>query len=202
MIGEKDFLLPSLSEMEAKKLLKTVKEVKGLRAERDYMVLNLFLKTGVRLCELAGLTIGDLTEALQNGRLHIRKETAKRGKERDVPLHKDLEIHIKHFLSIKRKFREDLHDDSPAFLSKKKNSLARRSIQDIVFYWAKRSGIGKFSPHTLRHTFSVRFIENYSGGPVKAISILQGYLGHSHPGTTQIYLRASTEEKREAIQCL
>lgn len=199
---EKDYKLPSMSEMEAKKLIKTVKEIKGLRAERDFFILDLFLKTGIRLCELNGLIVRDLQEALQNGRLHIRKEIAKQGKERDIPLHKDLENHIKHFLKIKRYFREDLHDDSPVFVSKKKNKLSRRSIQEMVEYWSTKAGIGKFTPHCLRHTFSVRFVENYSGGPIKAISILQSYLGHSHPGTTQIYLRPSSEEKREAIQCL
>lgn len=202
MIGEKDYRLPSLSEMEAKKLIKIVKEVKGKRAERDHFTIDLFLRTGIRLCEMSGLVVGDLKEALQNGRLRIRKEIAKRGKEREIPLHKDLESHIKHFLSIKRHFREDLHDDSPALVSKKGNALSRRSIQDLVAFWTKKAGIGKFTPHSLRHSFSVRFVENYSGGPIKAISILQGYLGHSHPGTTQIYLRPSTEERREAIQCL
>jgi len=202
MIGEKDYKLPSLSEMETKKLLRTVKEVKGLRAARDYFIIILFLLTGIRLCELSGLTVGDLKEALQNRRLCIRKEIAKRGKSRDIPLHRDLEIQIKHFLEVKRHYREDLRDFSPVFISKKRNGLARRSIQDLIAYWTTRAGIGKFTPHCLRHSFSVHFIENYSGGPVKAVSILQGYLGHLSPATTQIYLKPGTAEKREAIQCL
>lgn len=202
MNQQQDYKLPSMSEMETKKLLKTVREVKGLRAERDHLIINIFLKSGLRLCELSGLTILDLKEALQNGRLHIRKEIAKRAKERYIPLHKDLESHIKHFLTVKRHYREDLHDESPAFISKKRNALSRRTIQDIVAYWSKKADLGKFSPHSLRHSFSVIFVQNYSGGPLKAISILQGYLGHSSPATTQIYLCPSTEERKEAIQCL
>jgi site-specific recombinase XerD len=202
MNQQQDYKLPSMSEMEAKKLLRTVREIEGLQAARDYMILNLFLKTGIRLCELSGLTVGDLQDALQNGRLKIRKEIAKRGKEREVPLHKKLEDHINHFLKVKRHYREDLHDEAAAFISKKRNALSRRSIQDVVAYWSKKAGIGKFSPHSLRHSFSVIFVQNYSGGPLKAISILQSYLGHSSPATTQIYLRPSFTERKEAIQCL
>jgi site-specific recombinase XerD len=202
MNQQQDYKLPSLSEMEIKKLIRTVREVKGKKAERDHMIIDLFLKTGLRLCELSGLTVGDLQEALENGRLRIRKEIAKGGKEREIPLHKDLENHLKNFLTIKRHYREDLHDSTPLFVSKKGNALSRRSIQDLVEYWSKRSGLGKFSPHGLRHSFSVIFVQNYSGGPLKAISILQGYLGHSSPATTQIYLRPSTAERTAAIQCL
>lgn len=76
-----------LTEKEEKQLLKVLDHRKD--AERDYMVIHLILKTGLRRCEVSGLNNGDLRNREV---LHVRKEVAKGGSSRDIPLNKRIQI--------------------------------------------------------------------------------------------------------------
>ena len=61
----------------------------------------------------------------------------------------------------------------------------------------KQAGLDGVSCHTLRHTFSTRYLE--AGG---AIHMLQQFLGHANITTTSRYLHATTAYGRESIELL
>jgi integrase/recombinase XerD len=66
-----------------------------------------------------------------------------------------------------------------------------RVIWRIVKDIGKRAGVPQVFPHALRHSFSVRFLEQHPG----EIEALQRLLGHARMETTQRYLRAMEHQR-------
>ena len=192
-----------LTEREEKILLKTVKERKGKRAERDAVLLEFGLKTGLRLSELHGLNVGDVRGM---EKLYVRPETAKRSRARILPLHKDLQRVLKSFIKMKLQWREGIHDEDPLFVSKKKNRLSRRAIQDLFEEWCIEAGFvfningkieAQYTVHSMRHTFATRLLQRGH-----SLTVVQKLLGHSSLASTGIYTEATFEECEEAVNAL
>lgn len=192
-----------LTEKEEKHLLKTIAEVKGKRAERDYMILFLGFNTGLRCSEIIGLNIGDVRG---KEKLYVRQETAKRSKARIVPLSKRLSASIRNFIKLKLQWREGIQDDSPLFVSKKNNRLSKRALQDLFEYWCIRAGLTRYhageekalyTVHSMRHSFAKRLRQRgYT------IEHVQKLLGHSSLASTGIYTEVDDEELQEAVNAL
>lgn len=192
-----------LSEQEAKRLIKTVRERKGYKAARDLMIINLILNTGLRACETVGLTVGDVRN---KEKLYVRPETAKRSKARFVPINKFTQGALKSFFRLKLQAGESINEAAPLFISKKKNLLSKRALQDLIEAWILRSGLtttkdGKIIPlysvHSLRHTCFKRMRERGVG-----LEVIQKIAGHSSLASTGIYTEATYDEMEEAVGCL
>lgn len=190
-----------MSDHEEKKLVRTVREIKGHKAERDWFMIYFLLNTGLRLSELHGLNVGDVR---QRNKLYVRPETAKFGKGRDVPIVEKVQGHVKRFLALKMKQGELIRDDSPLFVSRLGERLSQRSIQEAVEGWLIRAGLtttknGKtvplYSVHSLRHTCFQRMRERGV-----ALQAIQKIAGHASLASTGIYTEATWEECVEAIE--
>ena len=71
--------------------------------------------------------------------------------------------------------------------------LTPRSIQRIVKFYAKKSGIVKdVHPHTLRHSFATDLLIN--GADIRSV---QAMLGHSSITTTQVYTHVTNQQLKE-----
>jgi integrase/recombinase XerD len=196
--------LKYLSLNEQKLLIKTIREIKGRKAERDLVIVELILNTGLRVSEVVGLTVGDIRN---KEKLYIRPETSKFCRGRFIPLNKHIQDVLRHFLKLKLSLlKESINDEGPLFISKKRNSLSKRALQNIVEYWMLKAGLtttkgGKIVPlysvHSLRHTFAKRMRER--GITLEAI---QKLLGHSSLASTGIYAEATFEEMKEAVAVL
>ena len=64
--------------------------------------------------------------------------------------------------------------------------LNRSALSFVIRETGRRAGIGKISPHTLRHSFATHLLQR--GADIRAI---QELLGHSYLSSTQIYTRIS-----------
>ena len=195
-----------LTEREEKQLLRTVKEVKGRKAERDAMVLLLGFNTGLRLSEMIGLNVGDVRG---KEKLYVRPETTKATKcykdaegnikkkpvGRYIPLSKKLQVAIREFMKYKLTWRESIQDDAPLFISKKAARLSRRAIQEVFAYWRDRSGLDGYTVHSMRHSFGKRLIQRGI-----ALATVQKLLGHASMGSTGVYIEAGYEEMQEAVE--
>ena len=73
---------------------------------------------------------------------------------------------------------------------------SERRVQQIVKEAAKEAGLTKrVYPHLLRHTMARRLADR--GMPE---NLLQRFLGHDHPATTQVYYEPSRPQVKEAFR--
>lgn len=147
----------------------------GLLPARDRAVLELFYSSGLRVAEMAGLTVDDV-----NTREGMVKVRGKGKKERLVPMGSKAVDAIKTYLVEKNLLKRK---DPAMFLSRSGRPLTDRSIRRIVVKYARMIGIsGPVGPHTLRHSFASHLLQ---GGA--DLRVIQELLGHASLSTTQKY---------------
>src|SRR5713101_6087974 len=141
---------------------------------RDYAILQVFLQTGIRVSELAHLTLADVD--FLKPAITVR---GKRSIEREIALEKRGVQALKNYLAIRPESLSDV-----LFFNYKGEPISERGIRKLVVKYRKNAGITKrASCHTLRHTFATYKAE-------KGVSPfqLQQWLGHANLNTTQIYV--------------
>lgn len=103
-------------------------------------------------------------------------------------------------------FDDELHDVLAALKAHKiseyvfVSNKTKREISSFktAFHNAlRKSGLPKFTMHTLRHTYASRMLQ--AGADIRTV---QENLGHASIMTTQIYLHSSEEAKRKAVLML
>jgi integrase/recombinase XerD len=162
------------------------------RALRDYAVVNLLLRTGLRTIELIRANIEDLTF---KGSQRVLLVQGKGRDERDnfVVLTDKAYQPIAEYLALRGKYTSS----EPIFISTSNNSrgerLTTRSISFIVKEGLKAIGLDErsFTAHSLRHTTAVNILR--AGG---SLETAQFTLRHTNPATTQIYTATLNEERR------
>ena len=143
---------------------------------RDKAMLELFYSSGLRLSELATLTIGNIDLAEKQVRV-----LGKGKKERVLPIGRMAIKALSDWLSVRIEFNKYQLD--ALFLSQLGNSISVRQIDQRLKHWAKQQGIHNIvHPHKLRHSFASHMLE--SSGDLRAV---QELLGHENLSTTQIY---------------
>ncbi len=152
---------------------------------RDHAMLELFYSSGLRVSELAGLTLQQID--LQNGFLRV---FGKGSKERIVPVGERAQAALKTYLESGRSALVRERTGSELFLSERGRAISRKTIWVIVKKYAQRAGIKQsVKPHLLRHSFATHLLNG--GADLRAI---QEMLGHANISTTQIY--TAVEKKR------
>lgn len=181
---------------EAKRLLEASKTSTNEREKkyvtRNHAILTIFLNCGLRLSELVGINISDISFPSR-----IIKVTGKGNKERSIYLNdacmKALDDYIKERpKNISKKYEDAL------FLSNQKKRISRRGVQYIVENELKKAGLdsSKYSVHKLRHT-AATLMYQYGDADIAA---LQKVLGHETISTTEIYTHAENYEVKRAIE--
>lgn len=157
----------------------------GAHDLRDRALLELFYSSGLRVSELAGLTIQQID--LEHGFLRV---FGKGSKERVVPIGGQAAAAIATWLASGRPHFVKPRTGSELFLSERGSALSRVTLWLIVKKHAQRAGITRpVKPHLLRHSFATHLLSG--GADLRAI---QEMLGHANIATTQIY--TAVESKR------
>lgn len=155
--------------------------------QRDRLMLELLYGTGIRLSELIGLNMADVSG--YEGSIRV---LGKRNKERLVPLHRGLLALLKAYISLRAEFAP-LSPDSPLLLTDKGERLYPVFVQrKVKAYLGQITHQKKRSPHTLRHSFATHLLE--AGADIKAMRDL---LGHSSLAATQVYTHHTTHTMRQ-----
>ena len=150
-----------------------------LIAMRETAVLELLFATGIRVSELCGIYIEDLS--LQEGYLLVH---GKGNKERTVYFDARTKVHLSNYLSSRS-------DSDPALfvtLSKPHNRLQISGVETRLKKIGKKLGIIGVHPHKFRRTLATRAIDK--GMPIEQVQTL---LGHQKIDTTLEYAMVSQQ---------
>jgi integrase/recombinase XerC/integrase/recombinase XerD len=162
------------------------------KALRDYAIITLLLRTGLRTVEVIRATVGDITFK-GSQRVLLVQGKGRDEKDNFVVLTDKTYLPIAQYLAT----RKDVNSMDPLFISTSNNSkgdkLTTRTISYIAKEGLKAIGLDErsFTAHSLRHTTAVNILR--AGG---SLETAQFTLRHSNPATTQIYTATLNEERR------
>lgn len=154
-------------------------EPKDWHGLRDRAMLELFYSSGLRLAELVGSNIIDIT--FDDSSIKVR---GKGNKERILPVGSKAIKAIQSWLVERTQCpKGTVEDEDALFLSERGNRISPRNVQARVKAWCLKLGLpARVHPHTLRHSFASHLLE--SSQDLRAV---QELLGHADIATTQIY---------------
>ena len=193
---KKDKRMPKyLSLDESKKLLSITSNDSDNRNEkRDYAIITIFLNCGIRLSELVGINIKDIT--FSECKLNV---IGKGNKERTIYLNKACMNAINDYIKNARPKEGIKYDSKDAlFLSERKERISNRTVQYVVKRELQKAGLdtNKYSVHKLRHT-AATLMYQYGKTDIRA---LQELLGHESISTTEIYTHVENSQVRNAVE--
>ncbi|MDR1428827.1 MAG: tyrosine-type recombinase/integrase [Spirochaetaceae bacterium] len=154
---------------------------------RDKALILAMYSAGLRISELASLTLESLLPDLSGGRV-----TGKGGKERYVFFSDEGREALAAYLPAREAGIKAEKPTDVLFINRKGGSLSIPGIRWIIRSYAERSGLDKnVHPHALRHSFATHLVN--SGCDVR---VVQELLGHASLSTTQRYTHVNMEHLR------
>lgn len=159
---------------------------------RDYCILVLFLSCGMRLSELSGINLKDISDDLK-----VLKLRGKGNKERTAYLNDSCTDALAAYLQ-ERNAIHDLIDENALIISKRtKKRITNRMVEYIVRKRISAAGLAYTgcTPHSLRHTLATMLLE--SG--VADLPELAMLLGHESTRTTERYTHLNNERLASVV---
>lgn len=179
-------IIGTLSDEQVRRLLVAPKVTTPL-GFRDYCILVILLDTGMRLSELAALSLKDVQ--LEKGEFKV---LGKGQKERIVPMGSTVQKAIWKYLN---RYRRDpvVPSIDSLFLNRIGKPMSPDSIYRMIRNYGERLGFEdiRCSPHTFRHTFAKNYLLN--GGDIFS---LQKILGHSSLEVVKLYVNMAAADVR------
>lgn len=170
-------------DREGARLLLSKIDTTSLQGKRDYALVMLLLRTGLRRGECADLRLGDL-EQEQGHQIAVIRH-AKGDKRRKVKIPVDVMRLIDDYLEATN--RKGLGPEAPLFGQFHKGDrpyeagISGQLIRRVVEHYAQQANL-KLTPHGLRATFVTLALE---GGA--RLHQVQYVVGHADPRTTERY---------------
>lgn len=166
------------------------------QSARDYAIINLMVRTGLRCIEVARANVGDITFiGCDNTRVLMVQGKGRDEKDNFVILTAAAWDPIREYLDRERK---GAADNEPLFICKSNHAadggrLTTRTISAIAKSGLKSVGLDNkaFTAHSLRHTAGTNILR--AGGTLEQA---QQTLRHANPATTEIYARMALTERR------
>lgn len=180
-----------LSEAQVERLLQAPVTEQPLEL-RDKAMLEVLYATGLRVSELVGLQLSDIS--LRQGVVRV---IGKGDKERLVPLGEEAVYWVETYMEHGRPWLLNGQASDVLFPSQRGRQMTRQTFWHRIKHYAALAGIDgdKLSPHVLRHAFATHLLNH--GADLRVVQML---LGHSDLSTTQIYTHVATERLRQLHQ--
>lgn len=179
------------------KLILAQPDITTWQGRRHQALLSLLYDTGARVQEIADLTIGSLRI---KSKPYTIKIIGKGRKARIVPLSDQQVELLRGYIS--ENHTPDTLSDVPLFKNSRNEKLTREGISYIVKTYAKIARSinpslvpERISPHSFRHSRAMHLLETGVN-----LVYIRDILGHVSIQTTEIYARADSKAKREALE--
>jgi len=188
-----------------------------IRKNENFFLTDLVIYLVVLLMARCGMRISEPVRLL---RRHYRRDDAtiliektKFGKDRLIPLQKDVSTQIGNYLSVRETLRP--HDDNPYLLAGREQKHLCYTTLRYVFHNAvkeiglqqPRKVVGNVNfnpptPHSLRHSFAVNTLKSVrerGQSAQNALPVLATYMGHTNYKFTSVYLRVADAISRKDL---
>ena len=167
-----------------------------LGSSRDRALMQVLLRTGLRIGEVAALDITDVRLTQRTGELVVRH--GKGDRRRVVPLSRLVRAALRDWRRDRAEHpSRPAIDDGPLWLSRTGQRLSVRSISKLVSAVLAAAGIEE-SAHALRHTLATRLVRDHA----RDLALVADILGHTDVKTTRRYARSELEDRRAALEQL
>ena len=183
--------------MDAMKLLLSLPDITEKKGRRDLALISLMYDTGARVQDIADLCVQDIhfTEP------YFVTICGKGSKVRQVPLLPE-QMHILQIYLKENHLDKNEYRPYPLFFNNRHEKLTRGGITHILQKYVDKARKEKpdliperISCHSLRHSKAMHLLQ----AGVNLVYI-RDILGHVSIQTTEIYARADSKQKREAIE--
>ena len=156
---------------------------------RDRAMLETLYATGLRVSELVGLTLAQVS--LDMGVVRV---LGKGSKERLVPLGEESIVWLKRYLAAGRPSLVGGGKSAAVFVTARRGPLTRQAFWALVKRLGMKAGIAaaSISPHVLRHAFATHLLNH--GADLRVVQLL---LGHADITTTTIYTHVARERLKK-----
>jgi integrase/recombinase XerD len=173
----------ALSEAQVEALL-AAPDIDADRGLRDRAMLELLYATGLRVSELVGLRLVELS--LSDGLVRV---FGKGSKERIVPIGEEARAWIERYFARARAALLAGKGCDAVFVTQRAQPMTRQMFWRLIKRYALQAAIAApLSPHGLRHAFATHLLNH--GADLRVVQLL---LGHADISTTQIYTHVARE---------
>jgi integrase/recombinase XerD len=157
-------------------------------ALRDRAMLETLYATGLRVSELTGLRIVELS--LSEGLVRV---VGKGSKERVVPIGENARAALEGYLKLGRPALLGSRTSDAVFVTVRAAAMTRQMFWKLIRRYAQAAGIeAPLSPHGLRHAFATHLLNH--GADLRVVQLL---LGHADISTTQIYTHVARQRLKD-----
>ncbi|WP_036803244.1 tyrosine recombinase XerS [Pontibacillus halophilus] len=159
--------------------------------ERDIAIMALLIFSGLRVSELANLTLANLN--LQQAKMKVLR---KGSNDEIVHFLPEAIPYIQDYLSIRTERYRAPSDEEFVFLTLYQGvakPISIRALQNLVYKYTLAFKGDKLSPHKLRHTFATEYAKS------NGLYDLMRQLGHTSTEVSSLYVNSSDKEAQAAI---
>lgn len=148
---------------------------------RDRAILEVMYSAGLRVSELVRVNDADIN--FEGGTIKVM---GKGSRERLAPLGKCACEALSAWINVRG-------EAEATFTNYLGGRLSTRSVQKMVDKYTMKAGLGKMTPHSLRHSMATHLLDR--GADIRAV---QEMLGHQSITSTQIYTHV-TKARQKAV---
>ncbi len=155
---------------------------------RDRAMLETLYASGLRVSELVGMKLGQLSQDMG-----VVRVLGKGNKERLVPMGEEALSWAQRYSDSARGAILAGKQSDALFITARGAAMTRQAFWSLIRRYALRAGVRSgISPHTLRHAFATHLLNH--GADLRVVQML---LGHADISTTQIYTHVARERLKQ-----
>ncbi len=184
-----------LTDHEQKRILAVVAQTK--HAARNRMAFILSYQAGMRVGEIAGLTVGDVFEAdgrTVRSQIRLSSEITKGGHARVVFVSDRLRKEIERYRAT---LGDTVKPERQLLMTQKRTAFSANTLCQLMSDLYNNAGLDGATSHSGRRWFITKLA--HSGISAKVIMQLAG---HKHLTTTQKYIDVNDDLMRSAVELL